>query len=32
MQMKIVIDTPEEYASWMKKQQKAKDIITIAGN
>jgi len=32
MQMKIVIDTPEEYASWMKTQQKAKDIITVAGN
>ena len=32
MQMKIVVDTQEEYDSWMKKQQKAKDIITVAGN
>ena len=32
MQMKIVVETPEEYASWMKTQKKAKDIITVAGN
>ncbi|MGB1269824.1 MAG: cytochrome c oxidase subunit II [Flavobacteriaceae bacterium] len=32
MQMKIVVDTPEDYAAWMKTQQKAKDIITVAGN
>ena len=30
--MKIVVETPEEYASWMKTQKKAKDIITVAGN
>ena len=30
MQMKIVIDTPEDYRSWMLKQQQAKDVIQIA--
>ncbi len=32
MQMKIVVDTPEDYAAWMKEQQKAKDVITVAAN
>ena len=32
MQMKIVIDTPDEYASWMKTQDKAKDIIKVVAN
>jgi len=32
MQLKIVVDTPEDYAAWMKTKQKAKDVITVAGN
>ncbi|PHS10890.1 MAG: cytochrome C oxidase subunit II [Kordia sp.] len=32
MQMKIVVETPEEYAAWMRTQDKAKDVITVAGN
>jgi cytochrome c oxidase subunit 2 len=32
MQMKIVVDTPEDYAAWMRTQDKAKDVITLAGN
>jgi len=32
MQLKIVVDTPEDYAAWMKTQPRAKDIITVAGN
>ncbi len=32
MQMKIVVDTPEDFAAWMRTQDKAKDVITLAGN
>ena len=30
MQMKIVVDTPEDYAAWLKAQPRAKDVITVA--
>ena len=32
MQMKIVIDTPADYAIWVSEQTQAKDVITIASN
>jgi cytochrome c oxidase subunit 2 len=32
MQMKIIVDTPEDFAAWMRTQDKAKDVITLAGN
>lgn len=32
MQMKIVVDTPEEFEAWMKQQKKASEVITVAAN
>ncbi len=30
MQMKIIVETPEEYAAWIKTQKQAKDVIKLA--